>query len=129
MRRLRLRPDLHSPEHQRTRLSGVRNRFSSEEMRIRVEHVFPPIPIRVFDWAVYDEDSICCDECPYTVGRGETKEAAWLDFAEQIAEEIMCEGCDDFPALSNSNFCAECQKEIKADSRHEDPARSHGRPQ
>ena len=33
MRRLRLRPDLHSPEHQRARLSGVRNGFSGEEMK------------------------------------------------------------------------------------------------
>ena len=46
-----------------------------------------------------------------------------------LAEIPMCEGCDDFPALPNSKFCAECQKDIKADSRHEDPARSHGRPQ
>ena len=65
-------------------------------MRIKVEHVFPPIPIRMFDWAVYAEDSICCDECPYTVGRGETKEAAWLDFAEQIAAEMDAESREDF---------------------------------
>ena len=41
--------------------------------------------------------------------------------------EEACEGCNDFPALSNSTFCSNCLTIMDADSRYEDPARSHGR--
>ena len=54
-------------------------------MKIKTVHVYPPIPIRNFDWAAYDENTY--DDGPSCVGYGETKEAAIADLLEQVAEE------------------------------------------
>jgi hypothetical protein len=57
-------------------------------VKIHLEHVFPPIPSRQFDWAVYDDDTYdgAPDAGPQIVGYGATPEAAMLDFQEQLAE-------------------------------------------
>jgi len=58
-------------------------------MKLRTEHVFPPIPDRRFDWAAYDEDSYDadCDDTGYfshsIVGYGRTEADAIDDFWDQ----------------------------------------------
>lgn len=62
-------------------------------MKIVTEHVYPPIPIRNFDWSAIDADtySPCEDpECSCRsakgnrVGRGATKQEAIDDLLEQL---------------------------------------------
>jgi len=57
-------------------------------MKLHLEHVFPPIPSRQFDWAVYDDETYdgAPDAGPQIVGYGPTPEAAKADFEEQYAE-------------------------------------------
>jgi hypothetical protein len=50
---------------------------------LRVIHVFPPIPMRNFDWMVYDDDEA---ENPRVVGWGKTEAEAIHDFATGLAE-------------------------------------------
>ncbi len=51
--------------------------------RIRTEHVFPPIPLRQFDWrAVLDDYE---PGCP--MGEGPTEAAAIADLLQQIEEQ------------------------------------------
>jgi len=45
-------------------------------MKIVTEHMYPPIPMRNFDWCAYIEDS---DEETRICGWGETEEAAIKD--------------------------------------------------
>ena len=54
-------------------------------MKIRTEYVYPPIPLRQFDWAAYDDDTYCgCGECHSLVGYGPTEQAAIDDLNEQL---------------------------------------------
>lgn len=55
-------------------------------MTLKTEFVYPPIPIRSFDWSAYDDDDCMCSECHPTIGYGETKQAAVADYLDQIAE-------------------------------------------
>lgn len=52
-------------------------------LKIRVEHVLPPIPIRSFDWCAYVDG----EEERGNYGYGRTKEAAINDLLEIISEE------------------------------------------
>jgi len=61
-------------------------------MKIRTEHVYPPIPIRQFDWCAYDEDTY--DGPGSLLGHGPTEEAAIADFKEQWEERYG----EDFPS-------------------------------
>lgn len=62
-------------------------------MTIKTSFVYPPIPIRKFDWSAIDEDTYDadCDEngyfstCP--AGRGATEQEAIEDLMEQLAEK------------------------------------------
>lgn len=57
-------------------------------MKIRTEHVFPPIPDRRFDWSAVDDDTYDGAEdshCP--IGRGATEAEAIADLKEQLGEE------------------------------------------
>lgn len=59
-------------------------------MRIRTDHVFPPIPDRSCDWSAIDEDTY--DGAPDThppcpIGRGATEAEAIADLLEQIQEQ------------------------------------------
>lgn len=55
-------------------------------MSIVARFVYPPIPVRNFDWAVYDDDKCGCPECHQVVGYGPTEAAALADFREQMEE-------------------------------------------
>jgi hypothetical protein len=57
--------------------------------RIATSHVYPPIPIRSFDWAAYfpDEYDGAPDAGPQLVGCGPTEAAAIADLIER-AEEV-----------------------------------------
>lgn len=50
--------------------------------RIRTEHVYPPIPIRDFDWRATLDDYE--PGCP--IGEGPTEEAAIADLLSQIRD-------------------------------------------
>ena len=59
-------------------------------MKIRTDHVFPPIPDRSMDWSAIDEDSY--DGAPDThppcpVGWGRTEAEAVADLLEQMEEQ------------------------------------------
>lgn len=53
-------------------------------MSIVAKFAYPPIPIRTFDWAVYDDDKCGCPECHQTVGYGATEAEALADFEGQV---------------------------------------------
>jgi len=55
-------------------------------VKIRTEYVYPPIPIRDFDWSAVDDDTYdgAPDaHCP--IGRGRTEKEAIDDLLEQLA--------------------------------------------
>jgi len=58
-------------------------------MKIHTEHVYPPIPIRSFDWCAYDDDTYdgAPDAGPQCVGYGATEAEAIADFREQWEEK------------------------------------------
>ena len=59
-------------------------------MKIRTEHVFPPIPMRQFDWMAYDDDTYCgCGECRCLTGHGSTEQEAIADLMEQMEDRRM----------------------------------------
>lgn len=52
-------------------------------MKIRTEHVYPPIPSRSTDWCAYDEDTYDGAEDSHPiVGWGPTQAAARADFMD-----------------------------------------------
>ncbi len=53
-------------------------------MKIRTEFVYPPIPIRDFDYCAVDDDTYDGEGCP--IGYGPTKEAAKADLLNAIEE-------------------------------------------
>ena len=53
------------------------------EKKITVEHVYPPIPVRDYDWCAYEGDY----DLGQRVGYGATREAAIADLMVQIEEE------------------------------------------
>ena len=53
-------------------------------MKIRTEHVFPPIPIRDWDWAAWDDDTYDGEGC---IGRGATEQEAIEDLKSQLEME------------------------------------------
>ena len=55
-----------------------------EAMRIRTEFVYPPIPIRQFDWSAVDDDTY--DGPGSAIGTGPTERAAIEDLMEQLLE-------------------------------------------
>jgi hypothetical protein len=53
-------------------------------MKIRTEFIFPPIPIRSFDWSAVDDDTYDGHGSP--IGYGNTEQAAIDDLLDQIEE-------------------------------------------
>ena len=53
--------------------------------KLIVNHVFPPIPYRGFDWMVYDDEEA---ENPKVVGWGKTEWEAVNDYADGLREFI-----------------------------------------
>ena len=50
---------------------------------IVTSYIHPPIPLRQYDWAAYEDDTYCCPECHQTVGYGETELDAIIDLLAQ----------------------------------------------
>jgi hypothetical protein len=62
-------------------------------VKLIVEYVYPPIPIRQFDYAVYDDNTYCgCGECRCVVGTGATRDEAFDDFVEQMELTEIVDG-------------------------------------
>ncbi len=56
-------------------------------MKIKTTYVFPPIPLRCFDWSAIDDDTYDGAEdshCP--IGHGATEQEAIDDLMRQIEE-------------------------------------------
>jgi hypothetical protein len=63
-------------------------------MKLVTVHVYPPIPIRDYDWCAYDSSTYdgAEDAGHQTVGWGPTEEAAVLDFNKQRQDDHdLCE--------------------------------------
>ena len=72
----------------------------AEGIKLRVEYVHPPIPIRSMDWVAYDDNRYdgAPDAGKQIAGQGATLGDAIKDFAEQFIEENCIDG-----------FCANCE--------------------
>jgi len=53
-------------------------------MKVKVTFVYPPIPIRMYDWSAIDDDTYDGQGSPR--GWGATKEEAIQDLLDQIGE-------------------------------------------
>ena len=53
-------------------------------LRIATDHVFPPIPIRQFDWCAYDDNSY--DGPGSVLGHGRTEQEAIENLTQELAE-------------------------------------------
>jgi hypothetical protein len=51
-------------------------------MKIRTEYVYPPIPIRSYDWCAVDDDTYDGPGSP--IGSGATEQEAIDDLKEQL---------------------------------------------
>lgn len=55
---------------------------------IRTENVFPPIPIRQFDWSAIDDDTYDgADDSSCPIGTGPTEQAAIDDLLDKLADD------------------------------------------
>lgn len=54
-------------------------------MRIRTTFVYPPIPIRDFDWSAVDDETYDGPGC--IIGTGRTEQAAVMDLYEQTYQD------------------------------------------
>jgi len=54
-------------------------------MKITLEYVYPPIPIRAHDWAAYDDQTYDGPGSP--IGSGPTREAAIADLMTHLDEK------------------------------------------
>ncbi len=57
-------------------------------MKILTQHVFPPIPIRLFDWSAVKDGDCGCPECHAPIGRGRTRLEAILDLWDQVVQRL-----------------------------------------
>lgn len=58
-------------------------------MNIRTTYVYPPIPIRQFDWSAIDDDTYDGEGCP--IGTGATEREAVMDLYEQVYQDADVE--------------------------------------
>lgn len=70
--------------------SNIRARSKEE---IRIDHVYPPIPIRDFDWAAYWDNDEPNDAGYMMTGYGRTPLAAIVDLLDQTEEKELEEAC------------------------------------
>lgn len=54
------------------------------ERKIRTTYVYPPIPVRDFDWSAIDDSTYDGEGSP--IGYGPTEEAAIADLLAQLAD-------------------------------------------
>lgn len=64
-------------------------------MKIRTEHVYPPIPIRAFDWSAVDDDTHDGPGSP--MGTGATEAEAIADLKEQLKNRVIYAPSDEAP--------------------------------
>jgi hypothetical protein len=63
--------------------------YKEPDMKIRTTHVYPPIPVRSFDWSAVDDDTYDadCDQDGFfstsPIGWGATEAEAIADLKEQ----------------------------------------------
>lgn len=58
-------------------------------MNIRTTFVYPPIPVRSFDWCAVDDDTYDgAEDSHCLIGYGRTEQEAIADLLEQIGERI-----------------------------------------
>lgn len=62
-------------------------RFEIGKHVIFTDYVYPPIPIRDFDWAATDINYDGADDSNCPVGRGPTEQAAITDLIDQLGED------------------------------------------
>jgi len=62
---------------------AVERKAILSKIKIRTEYVYPPIPVREWDWSAVD-DSTYEPGCP--IGWGRTEQAAIDDLVEQLSE-------------------------------------------
>lgn len=56
-------------------------------MDIKTSFVYPPIPVRSFDWFCYDESTYCgCGDCHPITGEGATEEDAVMAFVADLLD-------------------------------------------
>ncbi len=61
---------------------------NGRRLMIKVDFVYPPIPVRTSDYMAYDDLTYDPDpECRSTVGWGATEEQAIADLIDQIEDE------------------------------------------
>lgn len=59
-------------------------------MKIRADFIFPPIPVRNFDWAAIDEDTYdgtLDSRTRHQIGYGKTRDAAIEDLMAVLADD------------------------------------------
>jgi hypothetical protein len=54
------------------------------KIKVRTEHVYPPIPVREWDWSAVDDNTY--DGPGNPIGWGRTEQAAIDDLVEQLIE-------------------------------------------
>ena len=80
-------------------------------MKIVTEIVFPPIPVRNYDWRAYDDDTYDGNTSHSPVGYGATREEAIEDLkgqlkdAEEDHREVGCQSCS-----ACGSFCTSTEK-------------------
>jgi hypothetical protein len=93
------------------------SRTLADKVQLRLTHVFPPIPIRSFDWAAYDDNRFdgADDAGAQMVGTGATITEAITDFAEQLSEKLgavenyfKCANCDHDQVEHPRGACTKC---------------------
>jgi hypothetical protein len=75
-------------------------------MKIRTEHVYPPIPIRSFDYSAVDDETYDGPGSP--VGRGATEQEAIQDLEEQLGVRLQ-----PLPCAAQDAHGDECRAEAE----------------
>lgn len=65
-------------------MAGVERAAILAKIKIRTENVYPPIPIRDYDWSAVDDNTYDGEDCP--IGWGRTEQAAINDLIDQLSE-------------------------------------------
>lgn len=74
----------HKPCAEHREQKKVERAATLAKIRVRTEHVYPPIPIRDYDWSAVDDNTY--DGPGNPIGWGRTEQAAINDLIEQFQE-------------------------------------------
>lgn len=72
-------------KHHLAKYAGERTAIMAR-IRVRTEHVYPPIPVREWDWSAVDDKTY--DGPGNPIGWGRTEQAAIDDLINQIQDSI-----------------------------------------